>query len=125
MSVALRAFLLIGALVTTLYVFRKIRRSTLQIQDAIFWIFFSLGLLVLSIFPGITFIASDLLRIQSPINFVFLCMIFILLVKIFTLSLQISQLQDTTRQLVQELALQKKQREEETLQDPKHPEKPE
>lgn len=125
MSVALRAFLLIGALVTTLYVFRKIRRSTLQIQDAIFWIFFSLGLLVLSIFPGITFIASDLLRIQSPINFVFLCMIFILLVKIFTLSLQISQLQDTTRQLVQELALQKKQREEETPQDPKHPEKPE
>ena len=107
MSIALRLFLMLGALLTALYVFLKIRRSSLRIEDAIFWIFCSLSLLVLSIFPGIAFFASGLLGIQSPINFVFLCMIFILLVKLFLLSFQMSKLEDTVKNLVQEIALQK------------------
>ncbi len=107
MSIALRLFLMVGALLTALYVFLKIRRSSLRIEDAIFWIFCSLSLLVLSIFPGIAFFASALLGIQSPINFVFLCMIFILMVKLFLLSFQLSKMQDTVKNLVQEAALLK------------------
>ena len=61
-----------------------------QIEDTIFWLLFSAALLVLAFFPGIAYWASNLLGFQSPINFVYVVIIFLLLAKLFLLSIRVS-----------------------------------
>ena len=71
---------------------RKIRQSKLQIESAIFWIVFSIVLVVFSIFPSVADFASRLLGIYATTNFLFLFAIFLLIVKIFYMTIHISQL---------------------------------
>ncbi len=105
MSVFLRLLLFVGALLTTGYVLFKIRRSKVQIEDSIFWLFFSLIILVLSIFPDIATMASELLGITSPVNFIFLVILFVLIVHQFSLTIRFSQTNNKLKELVQKKAL--------------------
>ena len=73
-------------------------------EDAIFWMFFSGLLLVLAIFPQLSFYLSSLLGIDSPANLVFLIIICLLLEKIFTLSIVVSQLEEKISVLSSEVA---------------------
>ena len=74
-------------------------------EDAIFWMFFSGLLLILAIFPQLSFYLSDLLGIDSPANLVFLMIICLLLEKIFTLSIVVSQLEEKVSVLSSEVAI--------------------
>lgn len=107
-SPQLRILLLLGSICTILFMMMRIRRSKVLIKDSIFWIIFSLVLLILSIFPELTAVASRLLGIQSPINFVYLFIIFVLLIKIFSSSMEISQLNARLQQLAHRTALNEK-----------------
>lgn len=113
MSVLLRVLLVIVCFMTSGYTLRKIRKSQMQIEDSLFWILFSFGLVVLSIFPGIATQFADFLGILSPVNFVFLSVIFLLLIKVFLLSLRISQLEDKIKRLVQRNVIEEEKRREE------------
>jgi hypothetical protein len=55
--------------------------------------------------PGSDVLACRAFGIQSPANMVFLFVIFILLIKTFNLTLEISQLQYKIQELVQKIAL--------------------
>ena len=105
MSIALRIALIVGSALVTFFVLRKIRRAQLNIDDALYWIIFAFLLLLLSIFPQIAIWASDLLDILSPANFVFLFMIFVVVVKLFDLSIDLSIQKHRLNRLVQKLAL--------------------
>lgn len=107
MSVVLRIALAVVSIFTCWFVVRKIRKSQMQIDDALYWIFVSGGLVLLSIFPQIATFFSNLIGIESASNFVFLIMIFIVLIKLFFLSLDISQLKHKLKLLIQENALDK------------------
>lgn len=105
MTITLRIVLIIASICTTFYMLRKIRQSKAQIEDSIFWFAFSLFLIILSIFPQIADFAAKLLGIQSTVNFLFLFMIFVLLVKLFYMTLKISLLENKLRELVQKVAI--------------------
>ncbi len=105
MSVFLRLILFIGALTTTGYVLFKIRRSKVQIEDSIFWLLFSLMILVLSIFPDIAIEASVILGISSPVNFIFLMVLFVLIVHQFFLTIRLSQTNNRLKELIQKKAI--------------------
>jgi len=98
----------IGAIV---FVLRKIRKAQVQIDDAVFWIVFMISMVVMSIFPNIMIYISNLFGVESPANFVFLCIISLLLLKVFTLSLQISKMQYQIQQLTQLVAQENLQNE--------------
>lgn len=105
MTAILRTVLVIASLLTGYYTLHKIRKSQMQIEDAIFWIVVS-GLLVLfSIFPGVAYFVSDTLGIGAPVNFVFLAIIAILLYKVFLMSVRISQMEYEIKNLVQQIAI--------------------
>ena len=106
----LRVCLIVGSLITAVYVLRRVRHAKIQIEDTIFWLLFSGVLLVLAIFPGIAYWASRLLGFQSPINFVYIVVIFLLLVKQFLLSIRISQLDSRLRILTEQVALNQENR---------------
>lgn len=124
MSLILRIMLIASCMMTCVYTLRKIRKSQMQIEDSLFWICMSFGLVFLSIFPGIATKLTELLGIISPVNFVFLVMIFILILKVFLLSLKVSQLEDKQKHLVQRIAIQNmNQRKEEVAEKKKQEEK--
>ena len=111
----LRVCLIVGSLITAVYVLRRVRHAKIQIEDTIFWLLFSGVLLVLAIFPGIAYWASRLLGFQSPINFVYIVVIFLLLVKQFLLSIRISQLDSRLRILTEQVALNQEKQEREKI----------
>lgn len=108
MSIAIRICLIVVSVLVFIFMMRKIRKEKLLISDAVFWIIFSAGLLILSIFPKIIIYAADLLGFISPTNLVFMLIIFVLLLKMFAMSLHISHLDCQLRQTVQALAILEK-----------------
>lgn len=72
----IRICLIFGSLVTAWYILRRVRQAKVQIEDTIFWLLFSAALLILAIFPGIAYWAANLLGFMSPINFVYVVIIF-------------------------------------------------
>lgn len=105
MSIVLRIVLILISSITFMIMVRKIRNAKVQIENSLFWIVFSMLLLILSVFPQIAVYAARLLGIQTPVNFIFLFVIFILLLQQFFVSIKISQLENKLKELIQELAV--------------------
>ena len=105
MTTVLRGVLILMSLLVLVIIVRKIRQSRAKIEDSMFWVFFALLLVVFSIFPQAANWLSDLVGTMSTANFIFLLMIFLLLVKCFSMSMRISQLETKLKELVQRIAL--------------------
>lgn len=117
MSLAVRIVLVFVSLLSTIEMMKKIRESKLQIEYAIFWIIFAGMILILAIFPELAFWGARILKIQSPINMIFLFIIFILLVKVFLMTIELSSLENKVKELVQKIALDEKARRDEEVKD--------
>jgi len=76
----------------------------MQISDSIFWICFTAFIFILGAIPPLVSAVASHIGFDSPANFVFLVIIFILLIKCFSQSLQISQLDSKLKFLVQRIA---------------------
>lgn len=106
-----RVVLIVVSVVTMAYMLRKIRQSKLQIEDSLFWVFFSAVLVVFSLFPKAADACAQLLGIYSTANFLFVSVSFLLLVKLFGMTLHLSQLESRQKELVQKMALDQKEKE--------------
>ena len=62
-------------------------------------------LAIFGIFPDVAYVLADLIGIQAPVNFIFLFMLALIIEKLFTLSIKLSQLEDKITVLSAELAL--------------------
>ena len=108
-----RILLIVVSLITTYYILKRIRQSKLQIEYAIFWILFSGVLIVFSLFPWLVSMFTRLIGMQLPVNFIFLLFIFVLMVKLFFMTIELSTLENKVKDLTQELALEEKERRDE------------
>ena len=108
MSPTLRVLLLIAGVVTAIWILYRIRRSKVKLEDAIFWICMAAVLLVFGVFTEFTYWLSALLGIQTPVNCVFLIIIALLIEKVFTLSIKLSQLEEKMEVMSAEVALRSK-----------------
>lgn len=106
MPLSQRLFLIIGSVLTLVYFVSKIRKSKLKISHSIFWVIFGVALLMLACVPDAFFILSDLLGFQSPSNLVYLIVIFLLVIKLFTTTMHISKLTEQVAALTQAVAIQ-------------------
>lgn len=113
MSTILRIMLLVASLVTAVWILRKIRKNRVKQEDALFWLCFAFMLALFGIFPKLSYMMAEILGIQSPANFVFLAVIAILIEKMFSLSIQVSSLENKLEIMAAELALQCKNMEDE------------
>ena len=113
MSAVFQVLLIFGAILMTYYILKRIRQSKLQIEYAIFWIVFSGILLVFSIFPFIVVLATKMIGMELPVNFIFLFFILILILKAFFQTIETSALENKVRNLTQRLAIEEKDRQEE------------
>lgn len=102
---ALRFLLILGSLLTALFILYRVRQAKIQIEDSIFWLLFSGCLLFLSLFPEITTWVARRFGFISEINVVYLAIIFLLLIKQFFMSVRISQMDSKLKSLTQKVAL--------------------
>ena len=112
MSLYIRILLIVGAGLSLVFILKKIRQSKLKIEYVVFWFCFSSILVLMGVFPKIITIISKILGFQSPINMVFLIIIFILIIKLFFNTIQISALENKVDSLAQQIAIEKKKEEE-------------
>ncbi len=84
----------------------------MEIEAALFWVIMALMLVVFAVFPSVADFCARLLGIYATTNFLFLFMIFLLIVKLFGMTVQLSQLESRQRELVQKMALEKRFEEE-------------
>ena len=108
MSAVFRIILVLVSLATLIYISRKLKKAQVDTHDTIFWLMFSFILILLSIFPDIANVVSNILGIYSTVNTVFLIIIFALLIRVFLLTIKISQMEHKIRVLVEELAIREK-----------------
>lgn len=85
-----------------------IKKSKLSLKYSLLWIFFGIFFIAISIYPKFVKLTSELLRIYSPVNTLFLGIIFMLLLVLFTQTVAISQLKDQITCVSQELGILKK-----------------
>ena len=108
MSFGLRAMLFLFSAASCYYVIRKIKKAQIKIEDSIFWILFWIGIVLLSIFPNIIAIPVQMLKVDSPANLIYLIFIFILLIRVFAISVKMSQLENKIKELAQRTAINDK-----------------
>lgn len=108
MSGELRIVLVVASVITCVYVSRKLKKSQVSGYDMIFWLLFSGMLIVFSIFPGIMDWMAGVVGIYSSENMVFLVIIFALLLRVFLLTIKVSQIEHKFKVLVEELAIREK-----------------
>ena len=105
MTMMLRVVLIVVSVITMTFMMRKIRQAKVQIEAAMFWVIMALILVVFAVVPGAADLCARLLGIYSTPNFLFLFMIFLLIVKAFGMTIQLSQLESKQRELIQKMAL--------------------
>ncbi len=106
-----RILLVLGSIITLIFVVRYIRKNRAKIEDTLFWILICFVLVVLSIFPQLPYLLSDLFAIESPAHLIFLGVIFILLLNQFFLTMKLSSLEIKFSDLVKRTALREKEEE--------------
>ena len=107
MSWQLRGLLIVGSVLTEFFVLRKVRKSKMQTEDSIFWLFFSSVLVLIGIFPNIASFLSRIIGVQSPANLVFLSVIFMLIIRLFAVDQRVSKLNHQIAQTIQSIAIEK------------------
>ena len=88
------------------YVIHKIRKSQLQIEHSIFWVALSFLFILFSIFPGLVQWLTHLCGMVAPVNFLFLVMIFILLLRTFIMSIRMAELEEKVKKFDAKIAIQ-------------------
>ena len=108
MSNSLRIILILLVLLTDLFSFRQIRRGKMSLNHSLLWIFVSLVLLVVAIFPGIAFWISSVIGIGLPINMVLLSFSLFSIILFIYLTNVVSREDRNNRRLTQQIALLEK-----------------
>lgn len=105
MSGTLRIVLLLAAVITVVWILRKIYKCKVKLGDAIFWFCMAMILAVFGIVPEIAYKCATIIGIQAPVNFIFLFVLGLVIEKLFTLSLKVSMLEDKITVLSAEVAI--------------------
>ena len=105
MSLAMRILLIVGSVLTACYVLRRVRKSRMRTEDSVFWLVFSLILVLMGLFPALVTGLAALMGVMSAANLVFLIVIFLLIIKLFLMDQRISRLQRQMTETAQTVAM--------------------
>lgn len=111
MSLTLQVLLVVSAVLLLAFIVKRIRKSQMQIEDSVFWFFFATSFVLLAVFPQIAYFCAGALGFDSAVNFIFLYVVGVLIVREFSLTAKVASLRRKQKELVQQLALDKTDRE--------------
>ena len=109
MILNLRLFLIIASIVLFVIVAQNVVKNKLLVKYSLLWILLSLILIVLSVFPDISFLFSDLLGFEKTSNFIFLVIMAIIILICLSYSITLSNMNKKLIKIVQTLAIEEKE----------------
>ncbi|HFR3714880.1 TPA: DUF2304 domain-containing protein [Streptococcus suis] len=108
MALQFQILLILTAVLASTFILLNIRKSNIQIENSIFWFFFSAVLVIFACLPEMITRLSRWIGIESPANFVFLAIIFLLILNQYRMTLKQAKLEMKLRELIQYIAVHKK-----------------
>lgn len=108
MNSTLRIFLIIIILIYLIVIIDLLKRKKLNLKYSLIWLFSSLFLLLLVIFPDIVYNFSNFIGIATPVNVVFVVEAIFVLMILLSLTTIVSYLNEQNRKLTQHIALLEK-----------------
>lgn len=105
MSIIIRILLILVSTCMLLYMIRKLRKEQMQLLDTLFWTVFSFIIFLMSIFSQFVIECTQYLGIVSPVNFVYLVIIFFLILRIFMLNVRVCKLELKLNEYVEKIAV--------------------
>ncbi len=105
MNTALKIFILVCGLLFTVTIIRLLIKKRISESNSIIWLIGSFAILVLSLIPEVLQVIADIVGIDYPPSLLFLLSILLLLLIVFSQSVQISLLNDRVREMTQRIAL--------------------
>lgn len=85
--------------------FFLLRTRRIREKYAGVWIALTLAVVLLGVFPGVAIWVSDLVGVETPVNLLFALAFVVLLALCIQLSAEVSNLEEETRTLAEEIAL--------------------
>ena len=107
MSGTLRTTLIIGSVLFFVFIINMVRTKKLELKYALIWIVTSLSFIIMSVFPEVVFMVARVLEVEVASNALFLCIIFLLLLMVFALTVAVSRQAGRIKRLVQEMGILK------------------
>jgi len=98
---------LLGAFVSLTVIFEMLRRHKLREKYAIFWVFLSVLIVIVAIFPATLIWAADVTGVEVPSNLLFFVASLVLLAVNVQLSSEVGRLEERVRTLAEEMGLQR------------------
>ncbi len=96
---------IVAAVCTIAGILHLLRRRRLREKYAFLWLVVATGVGVVAFFPELLGLSAALLGVQTPSNLLFFVAALLLLVVSVQLSAEVSQLEDETRCLAEEIAI--------------------
>jgi len=97
---------IVGALLTLGIVIEMLRKRRLRERHAVWWLFAGILALVIGVFPQVLVWAAGIIGVEIPTNLVFFVSIFILFLVSIQHSSELTTLENRSRTLAEESALQ-------------------
>lgn len=94
-------------------IFMLVRKKKIGLRYALPWVFMAGVILILDIFPEVISILAEIFGISVPVNMLFFCGFCLLLWIVFKQTAHISVLSEKVKKLTQEIALLKREMEDE------------
>lgn len=105
MGTQLRVLVILGSMISLVVIVNMIKKEKLELKYSLSWIFASIAILFMGIFPkGIDFIAK-ILNIANPMNALFFTGICFILIILFSLTVAQSRSSRKIKDLAQKIAL--------------------
>lgn len=112
MSGALRISLTIGIMLYLIFILYLLRKKKLNLKYSLLWLLTVVIMLIMTAFPKLVTVISNLIGIESPINTIFLVFIFFILLILISLTSIVSKQNKEIKTLIQNLAILTKEADE-------------
>ncbi len=103
-----RIILIASAFIYLFLILYLLKKQKLTIRYAIIWLFSAFAFIVFAIVPYTVFVLRDILRMEMPVNVVFVIVFCFVLLLLLSLSSVISSFSDKMKQMAQKQALLEK-----------------
>lgn len=109
MNSPLKIYLIVASVLFFVFIVNMVRTKKLKLKYALTWLLTGLSFVIMAVFPETLFFLARILHIELPVNALFLCVIFLILLIVFGLTVAVSRQATRIKNLIQELGLLKEE----------------
>lgn len=109
MSLRIRIIILVVLVLCLVYIIYQAKKKKIDFKFSLPWMFMIVALMVLTTFPKLLTVISDLVGIAAPMNFLFFFGFVISMTIIYILTVAVSKMSENIRTLTQKVAILEKE----------------